>query len=85
MEDQNGKNKKYQNITFHCPVELVARIDRLAEKGDVPRSKLMLNMVEMSLDFLESTQKVGIFQLSLLLRDAADSLKNVSKRWKEKK
>lgn len=78
------ENKKNQNITFYCPAELVARIDRLAEKGDVPRSKLLLNIVEMSVDFLESTQKVGIFQLSLLLRDAADSLKNVSKKWKAK-
>lgn len=79
------ENKKFQNITFHCPVDLVARIDRLAEKGDVPRSKLILNIVEMTVDFLESTQKVGVFQLSLLIRDAADSLKNVSKKWKEKR
>jgi len=80
VEDTKGKK-----ITFHCPDEIAERLDRLAEKADIPRSKLVLNIVEIMLDFLETTQKVGILQMSLLLRDAGDKLKDVAKGWMERK
>jgi hypothetical protein len=76
---------KGKKITFHCPDDIAERLDKLAEKGDIPRSKLVLNMVEVSLDFLESTQKVGILHLAILFRDAGVKLKEVSKKWREKK
>jgi hypothetical protein len=43
-----------------------------------------LNMVETMTGFLESTQKVGILHLAILLRDAGEKLKDVSKKWKDK-
>ena len=76
---------KGRKITFHCPDEIADRLDRLAEKGDIPRSKLVLNLVEVGIDFLEATQKVGIMHLALLLRDASDKLKDASRKWKDKK
>jgi hypothetical protein len=76
---------KGKKITFHCPDDIADRLDKLAEKGDIPRSKLVLNMVEVSLDFLESTQKVGILHLAILFRDAGVKLKEVSKKWRDKK
>ncbi len=79
------EDKKFKNITFHCPVELVERIDRLAEKGDLPRSKLIFNLVEIGVDYLEATEKVGILQLAILIRDAEGLLKTASKKWKERK
>jgi len=84
-EDKMQDEKKFKNVTFHCPIDVVERLDRLAEKGDIPRSKLILNMVETTLTFLETTQKVGILQLSILLRDAGDKLKDLGKKWSEKK
>ena len=75
---------KGKKITFHCPDDVAERLDRLAEKADIPRSKLVLNIVETMLGFLETTQKVGILQISLLLRDAGDKLKDVAKGWKER-
>jgi len=80
--NEEAKGKK---ITFHCPDEVAERLDRLAEKGDIPRSKLVLNMVETMTSFLEGTQKVGILHLAILLRDATDKLRDVSKKWKDKK
>jgi predicted DNA-binding protein len=76
---------KGKKITFHCPDDIAERLDRLAEKGDIPRSKLVLNMVETMVGFLEATQKVGILHLAILLRDASDKLKESSKKWKDKK
>jgi hypothetical protein len=74
-----------KKITFHCPDEIAERLDNLAEKGDIPRSKLVLNLVEIGIDFLEATHKVGILHLALLFRDAGDKLKEVSKKWRDKK
>jgi predicted transcriptional regulator len=75
---------KGRKITFHCPEDVAERLDKLAEKGDIPRSKLVLNMVEVMLDFSEMTKKVGIFQMSLLFRDAGEKLKEVAVKWREK-
>jgi metal-responsive CopG/Arc/MetJ family transcriptional regulator len=80
--NEEGKGRK---ITFHCPDDVAERLDKLAEKGDIPRSKLVLNMVEMALDFLEATQKVGVLHIALLFRDAGTKLKDLSKKWKDKK
>ena len=76
---------KGRKITFHCSEELAERLDRMAEMGDIPRSKLVAIMVEVWIDYLELTKKVGILQLSLLIRDAGDTLKDVAKKWREKK
>jgi len=75
---------KGRKITFHCPDKIAERLDKLAEKSDIPRSKLILNMVEIMLDFAEATQKVGILQMSILFRDAGIKLKEVASKWKEK-
>ena len=61
-------------ITFSCPPEIAERIDRLANKADLTRSKLILNMVDEMSKTLELTGKVGILQFALLLRDASASL-----------
>jgi hypothetical protein len=37
------------------------------------------------LDFLEATQKVGVLHLAILFRDAGVKLKELSKKWKDKK
>ena len=79
-----NEEPKGRKITFHCPDDVADRLDKMAEKGDLPRSKLVLNFVEMGLAFLETTQKVGILQISLLLRDAGAKLKDVAQGWKER-
>jgi len=78
-------DKKPQKLAFHCPADVAERLDRMAEKGDIPRSKLILNMVETMLTYLEVTQKVGVLHLALLLRDAGDNLKTVATKWRKKK
>ena len=79
-----SEEPKGRKITFHCPDDVAERLDRIAEKGDIPRSKLVLNMVEVMLDFAEMTNRVGILQMSILFRDAGMKLKEVAKRWSEK-
>lgn len=72
-------------ITFSCPPEIAERIDRLANKADLTRSKLILNMVDEMSKTLEITGKVGILQFALLLRDAGENLQQWAKKVKSKK
>lgn len=72
-------------ITFRCSDDVAARLDRMSEKTDVPRSKLVANMVEGYLDFLEGTEKIGLFQVTILIEDAKKKLKEVAEEWKNKK
>ncbi len=76
------EDSKGRKITFHCPEDVAERLDRLAEKGDIQRSRLVFNMVEIMLTYAEMTEKVGILQLSLLWRDASEKLKEVATKWK---
>ena len=78
------EDTKFRKITFHCPEDVAVRLDWLAEKADIPRSKLILNMVEVCVGYAEKTEKVGILQMSLLLRDAGEKLIEVAKKWREK-
>jgi len=77
--------KKGTTIAFRCSEEIVERLDRLAEKGEIPRSKLILNMVEIMLDYAEFTQKVGVLQLGMLFRDASTNLKKAAQKWRDRK
>lgn len=80
--DEESKGK---TITFRCPDDVAERLDKLATKGDIPRSKLVLNMVETMIGFLEATNKVGILHLAIMFKDAGDKLKDAGKKWRDRK
>ena len=61
-------------LTVWIDTGLMERIDKLAEKADITRSKLVTNMIEVSVETLEKSQKVGLLQLSLIMRDMEDWL-----------
>ncbi|SHI13066.1 ribbon-helix-helix protein, CopG family [Desulfofustis glycolicus] len=74
-----------KKVSFDCSVELLERLDKLAQKGDIPRSKMIANVVEIAVDTLEDCQKIGLLQVSLLMRNMGEYLKSWSKKMKEKK
>lgn len=55
--------------------EIWETMGRLAEKAQMDRSRLMRNIVTMNVQALERSEKVGVFQLSVLLRDLGEDLK----------
>jgi hypothetical protein len=85
MIKENKEQKVIRKITFDCPEDLAKRIDSLSDISGVPRSKLVLNLAEIGVDFLEETKKVGILQLAILMRDAGAKLKELGKQWKDRK
>ncbi len=72
-------------ITFRCPKEVSERLDKLAQKADMPRSRLILNIVDEISKTLELTGKVGILQFGLLIRDLMETHKKWIKKVKAKK
>jgi hypothetical protein len=64
-----------RRVTIWLPEALIARADKLAEKAEMERGKLLRNIIEVGVETLEDTQKVGLLQVSLLLRDMSESLK----------
>ncbi len=63
-----------RRVTVWLPEELIDRADRLAEKGELERGRLLRNIIEVGIESLEKSEKVGLLQFSLLMRDMGDAL-----------
>lgn len=63
-----------QKISFYVPVDVLERVDRIAEKADLDRTKLIVNLLDEGTKTLEACGKVGILQFTLLIRDMSDKL-----------
>lgn len=73
-------------ISFNVPDDVLARIDLLAEKAQVDRTRLIINLLDESSKTLEFTGKVGVLQVGLLIRDMNDYIKETwGKKVKSKK
>ena len=66
---QKKEAKPVTKISFNMPDDVLERIDRLAEKSQVDRTRLIINILDESTKTLEFTGKVGILQVGLLIRD----------------
>lgn len=69
-EKETGKR-----FCFWLKPSLVGRIDGLAKRADLSQGRMIENMLEVMTETLESSEKVGVFQLSLLLRDLREGMK----------
>jgi len=72
-------------VTVWLDKSLVERIDKLAEKGELTRSKLIANMIEVTTDELEIVKTVGIFTLAKIFRDMKERLEKGRKTEKKSK
>lgn len=74
-----------QAITIWISKDLVAKIDRLAEKGELTRSKLISNLVEVGVEEVAIMDKVGIWAMARIYEDIRQRLKDSrSKKKKER-
>ncbi|MBW2466963.1 MAG: hypothetical protein JRF02_06640 [Deltaproteobacteria bacterium] len=74
-----------KKISIDLPVETLTKIDLLAEQADIPRQKLIANILEVDADTLMDCRKVGILHLAVLLRDRSETIKEWSRKMREKK
>jgi predicted transcriptional regulator len=71
-------------ISLNVPQEVLDRLDELAEAAEMDRSRLIVNMLDEFSKTMMACKKVGIFQFSILLRDAGDWMKEWAKKVREK-
>lgn len=67
--------KNGRSISLWLDDDLVARVDALADKSGITRSKILANMIEMNVKSLERADSAGILPLVLLMRDLEEGLK----------
>lgn len=74
-----------KKISIDLPVETLKKIDLLAEMADMPRQKLISNILEVDADTLMNCRKVGILHLPVLLHDLNETMQEWARKMREKK
>lgn len=64
-----------QAVTIWIKKDLVSKIDALAEKGDLTRSKLISNLVEVGVEELTVMNKVGLWAMAKIYEDIRQRLR----------
>ena len=72
-------------ISVRLPDEVLERLDSIANLADVDRSRLITNILDEVSKTLISTKKVGLLQLSLLLRGLKEKMNEWAKEMRERK
>lgn len=72
-------------ISVRLPDEVLERLNKIAELADMDRSRLITNILDESTKTLMSTKKIGLLQLSFLIRDWSEKMNEWAKGMSEKK
>lgn len=76
--------KESKKISLVINVDTLKRIDKIAQKGDISRAQLMNNILEMGVGGLESCERIGLLQTTVLVRDMAHNVMEWAKKTKGK-
>ena len=63
-----------QAVTIWIKKDLVSRIETLAEKGELTRSRLITNIIEIGVEELEVMNKFGMWAAARVFRDFRERL-----------
>jgi hypothetical protein len=72
---KRGELKDGHPVTIWLEQETIDAAERLAEKADMARGRLLRNIIETNIKSLEYSDKLGFVQFSVLLRDLGDTVK----------
>ena len=64
-----------KGVTIWFDEAVLERIDHLALRGDITRSRLVRNLTMVGVEYLETCEKFGVLQTALVLRDLSDWIK----------
>jgi metal-responsive CopG/Arc/MetJ family transcriptional regulator len=78
-----NKKKEKVSLSLWIDKDLAEKIGELAIKGDMSRSRLCANLLEMGIEELIRMDKVGIYRLGIMLRDMREALRSNAKCLKE--
>lgn len=74
-----------EKVSFWIPKDILERLDKIAKIADIDRTKLILNMLDEFSKTLDACGKVGILQLSVLIRNCGEKMNEWAKNVKKKK
>lgn len=63
------KHESQKPATIWFDEGVLDRIDRLAKRGDINRSRLIRNLTLIGVEYLEACEKFGVLQTALVMRD----------------
>ena len=71
-----------QAVTIWIKKDLVEKLDQFAEKGDLTRSKLISNLVEVGVEELTIMNKVGLWAMARIFEDIKQRLRGKKSKTK---
>jgi hypothetical protein len=74
-----------EQISLRIEKEVLNRIDEIANLAEMDRSRLIVNILDEATKTLISTKKVGILQLSFLLRNMGEWMNRWAENIKKKR
>jgi hypothetical protein len=77
--------KNETKISFNCPNDVLERIEKLAKKADMDRTRLIVNMIDETSKSMELSGKVGLLQFSMLIRNMGEYMEKWATKMKDKK
>lgn len=74
-----------QAVTIWIKKDLVDRIDKLAEKADITRSKLITNLVDVGVEEVEVLDTLGVLAVAKVFEDMRERFKKSREEKQTKK
>jgi hypothetical protein len=72
-------------ISFKVPNDVLEKLDKIAKIADIDRTKLMVNILDETSKTLIATDKIGVLQFSILIRNLGEKMQEWAKKVKSKK
>ena len=72
-------------ISFIITNDVLDRLDKLAKKADIDRTKLMINILDECSKSLMASEKIGLLQFAVLIRSLSEKMQEWAKMVKKKK
>jgi len=69
-----------KNLSTKISAETLEILDKLAQRADISRSKLIHNIIESTIDDLEIGRKIGFFQMAILARNFSEKISKQTKK-----
>lgn len=70
-----GEKKSKVNMTVWLDPDVVEIVKRVAAKAEIAPSALLRNLIEVNVRELDKMDKMGLFKLSVILKDLQSSLR----------
>ena len=70
-------------VPLRIEKNLIERLERLADRGDLNRQRLAQNIIKTGLEELESAKKFGLTHVAITIRDMKDLFSDVIKTGKQ--